>query len=171
MSKSDKADFKEVRVPVRAADTNNALHWFAQSAMHNKGWVRSLILPDFGEESYDTAQTVINTLRAAGFNVMEITGAALFKQAEYVWDLAVKNASFGRPVASKLELDIGGADFLFVRNLEAPEHPHHLWYLFHYVIYVRALAGSRVYLPRRLALMSSSYMVPDAKMLNMLDAR
>jgi len=71
---------------------------FAQSAMHHNGWVRSLILPDLAKKVMAAAQTVINTLRAAGFNVMDITGAALFKQAEYVWDLALKNASFGRPV-------------------------------------------------------------------------
>jgi DNA helicase II / ATP-dependent DNA helicase PcrA len=141
LSNDDKSDLNSARIPTSAADIDSALQWFAQSAMHHKDWVRSLVLPDFTPQNDATMRAAINTLRAAGFTVTEITGQDLFKQADYLWALATKNASFGRPVASKVELDIGGADFLFVSHLEAPESPHHLWYLFHYVVYARALAG------------------------------
>jgi DNA helicase II / ATP-dependent DNA helicase PcrA len=109
--------------------------------VHHKEWVRSLVLPDFTPEHDATMHAAINTLRAADFTVTEVRGEDLYRQADYLWDLAVKNARFGRPVASKMELDIGGADFLFVSHLDAPEFSHHLWYLFHYVLYARALAG------------------------------
>jgi DNA helicase-2/ATP-dependent DNA helicase PcrA len=141
LSKNDKSDLNSARIPASAADIDSALQWFAQSAMHHKDWVRSLVLPDFTPQNDATMRTAVNTLRAAGFTVTEISGPELFRQADYLWDLAIKNATFGRPVASKVELDIGGADFLFVSHTEAPESPHHLWYLFHYVVYARALAG------------------------------
>ena len=50
----------------------------------------------------------------------------------------------GVRLLSKIELEISGAEFVIVKDLEAPEAAHHLWYLFHHLVYPRALFNKPV---------------------------
>ncbi len=127
--------------PVTTAEISALLHWFTDSLTKFQGCNRGLLLSEVGPDQEALLQGATAALRAHGIEPLELTGEIIYKQAEYIWDLALKNATFGRPVASKLEIDISGSDVLFVRNLEAPESARQLWYLYHYVIYPRAVAG------------------------------
>lgn len=54
---------------------------------------------------------------------MVISGEMLYKQADYLFQHAVAQSPFGRPLLSKMELDMMDADVLIVKDLNAPETP------------------------------------------------
>jgi DNA helicase-2/ATP-dependent DNA helicase PcrA len=140
LSKTEQASTSEEQVPISASDIHLASQWFVESVANQHG-SRSLLLTEFNPEYEAILNGALQVLRSRGIEPLELTGETIYKQAEYVWDLAVKTGSFGRPVASKLELDITGATVLVIRLLEAPETARQLWYLYHYVLFPRAAAG------------------------------
>lgn len=122
-------------------DCRDAIHWFVNNFALNSGSVRGLFLQDFSDDGEAVLEGAVLNLRGRGINPLLITGESLYQQAHYLWQQAVQGTQFGRPVASKLELDIYGADLIVLKDLEAPESAPSLWYLFHHVLYPRALSG------------------------------
>lgn len=98
-------------------------------------------MPDWLEEQAVSLETTVINLKSRGFNPLVISGETLYKQADYVYEEAKQSGSFGRPIVSKMELELSGNQILIVDGLEAPERPSHLWYLFGYLLFPRALAG------------------------------
>ncbi len=123
------------------ADCRDAIQWFVNTVGLYSTSARGLVATDFTDDQESILEAAIINLKSRGINPVVITGDALYRQGEYLWEQAVQHTRFGRPLASQFELDMTGADVLILRNVEAPETAHHLWYLFHHVFYPRALAG------------------------------
>ena len=126
-------------MPSKSDDLRDAIHWFIDNVGLYHSSVRGLFVTDFSEEQEAVLEAANINLKSRNVTPLIITGEAIYKQADYLWRTAVGNATFGRPVASKLELDLAGNEVVFVKDLEAPEAAHHLWYLFHHIFYPRAL--------------------------------
>ena len=126
-------------MPSKSDDQRDAIHWFIDNVGLYHSSVRGLFVTDFSEEQEAVLEAANINLKSRNVAPLIITGEAIYKQADYLWRTAVGNATFGRPVASKLELDLAGNEVVFVKELEAPESAHHLWYLFHHIFYPRAL--------------------------------
>jgi DNA helicase-2/ATP-dependent DNA helicase PcrA len=125
-------------------DCRDGIHWFIDNAGLYIASTRGLFATDFAEEQEAVLEAAIINLKARNVHPIVISGETLYKQADFLWASAIEQTSFGRPVASKLELDISGSDFVIVKDLEAPEASHHLWYLFHHLFYPRALFNKPV---------------------------
>ncbi|PWT98616.1 MAG: hypothetical protein C5B53_06515 [Candidatus Melainabacteria bacterium] len=129
------------RARLMLSDCREAIHWFRDSVLTHQGSVRGLLASDFTEEHDAVLEAAIVSMKSRGLNPFVLSGEGLYAQADYLWDVALKQSTFGRPVASKLELDISGSDVLVVNDLEAPENHRQLWYLYHYVLFPRAFAN------------------------------
>ena len=123
------------------ADCRDALEWFVTTYGLYEGSARGLFLSDFNDEHEANLESAIINLKSRGFTPLVLTGEMLYKQAEYLWDQSREKATFGRPLASKLELDLTGSDVVVLKDLNAPETEKQLWYLHNHVIYPRALSG------------------------------
>jgi superfamily I DNA/RNA helicase/very-short-patch-repair endonuclease len=134
------------------AECRDALQWFVDSVGLYQTSARGLIATDFMDEHESLLDAAIINLKSRGINPVVITGDALFRQGEFLWEQAVQHTRFGRPLASQFELEMTGADVLILRNVEAPETAHHLWYLYHQVFYPRALAGKPLLMTSALSL-------------------
>lgn len=141
LSEEPKPSVDTERARLVLSDCRDAIHWFRDSALAYQGSVRGLLASDFTEEHDAVLEAAMVGLKARGISPLVLTGEALYQGAEYLWDLALKQTTFGRPAASKFELDISGADVLVVKDLEAPENARQLWYLYHYVFYPRAFSN------------------------------
>lgn len=115
------------------------MHWFVDNFALYTGSVRGLFVSDFTSE-YDAyiESTVIN-LRARGIEPFLTIGEQIVAQAEHLWAMATAGTTFGQPQVSMFELDMLQAEVAIIKDLEAPVTPQQLWYLYHYVIYPRAL--------------------------------
>jgi DNA helicase II / ATP-dependent DNA helicase PcrA len=122
-------------------DAREALHWFVNNFGLYIGSTRGLFITDWGEEHEATLEAAIINLKSRGFTPVQVTGDTLYKQADYLWKESRANTAFGRPLASKLELELSGSDIVIVDSLEAPENSRHLWYIFSHLLYPRAIAG------------------------------
>jgi DNA helicase-2/ATP-dependent DNA helicase PcrA len=120
-------------------DCRDAIHWFIDNAGLYIGSTRGVFATDFSEEQEAVLEAAIINLKARNVHPVVLSGETLYQQADQLWKSSLEQASFGRPVASKLELEISGSEFVIVKDLEAPETAHHLWYLFHHLFYPRAL--------------------------------
>jgi len=128
-------------MPPLPADCREAIQWFVSNFGLYVGSVRGLFLSDVTEEHQASLEASIINLRSRGFAPLVVTGEMLTKQAEYLWDQASAKTSFGRPVASKLELDLSGSDLVIIQDILAPENFKQLWYFWSQIIYPRALSG------------------------------
>ncbi len=122
-------------------DCREAIQWFVSNFGLYQGSVRGLFLSEFSEEHEASLEAGIINLKSRGFNPLILTGDSLFKQAEYLYEQAESKSSFGRPLASKLEMDLWGSDLVVIKELLAPENQRQLWYLYNYVVYPRLLTG------------------------------
>ncbi len=115
------------------------MHWFVDNFALYTGSVRGLFVSDFTPE-YDAyiESTVIN-LRARGIEPFLTIGEQIVAQAEHLWMMATQGTPFNQPHVSMFELDMLAAEVAIIKDLEAPVTPQQLWYLYHYVIYPRAL--------------------------------
>lgn len=123
------------------ADSRDALQWFVNNYGLYMGSPRGLFLSDWTEEQSVSLEAAVINLKSRGFSPFTIAGETLLAQADYLYQEAQQNNHFGRPLASKVELELSGNDIVIVDGLEAPEKPHHLWYLWSYLLFPRAIAG------------------------------
>ncbi len=118
-----------------------ALHWFANAFGACQGSNRGLFLTDFTQEDLVTLESSIIRLRARGINPIVVSGEALYQQAEYLWQQAGSATTFGKALGDEREAELAECQLVIVQELAAPTKPQHLWYLYHYLLYPRALAG------------------------------
>ncbi|MBX9687044.1 MAG: UvrD-helicase domain-containing protein, partial [Candidatus Obscuribacterales bacterium] len=123
------------------SDWREALHWFVNTYGLYYGSTRGLFLADWNEEQAVSLEAAVINLKSRGFNPFVISGETLYKQAEFLFEESLEKATFGRPLASKVELELSGNDVVIVDGLEAPEKPAHIWYLIYYLLFPRAIAG------------------------------
>ena len=123
------------------ADSREALQWFVNNFGLYVGSSRGLFLCDWSEDQQATLEAAIISLKSRGFAPLVVSGETLGRQAEYLFKESTEKASFGRPLASKLEIELSGADVVIVDTLEAPENYRQLWYLYSHLFYPRAVAG------------------------------
>jgi len=103
------------------------------------GSVRGLFLSDYSEDQEALLEAAVINFKSRGVTTMVISGEMLYKQAEYLFQHAVTQSPFGRPLLSKMELDMMDADVVIVKDLSPPTTPPQLWYLYHHLLYPRAL--------------------------------
>ena len=152
MPKGHKPASPPNKMSPQPADCRDAIQWFVNTVGLYSTSARGLVATDFTDDQESILEAAIINLKSRGINPVVITGDALYRQGEYLWDQAVQHTRFGRPLASQFELDMTGADVLILRNVEAPETAHHLWYLFHHVFYPRVLAGKPLLMTSQLSL-------------------
>jgi DNA helicase-2/ATP-dependent DNA helicase PcrA len=123
------------------ADAREALTWFVNTYGLYQGSTRGLFITDWAQEQEASLEASTINLKSRGFHPLTVTGETLYKQADYLWKESRAHTTFGRPLASKLELDISGSDVVIVDNLVAPENSRHLWYLWSHLLYPRGISG------------------------------
>jgi len=138
--KTQRVDHVPNRVPLQPGECRDAVHWFVDSVGLYQGSVRGLFLSDYSEDQEALLESAVINFKSRGVTTMVITGEMLYKQADYLFPHAVAQSPFGRPLLSKMELDMLDADVLIVKDLNAPETPQQLWYLYHHLLYPRALS-------------------------------
>lgn len=116
------------------------MHWFVDSVGLYQGSARGLFLSDYSPDQEALIESAVVNFKSRGVTTMVIGGEMLYKQADYLYQHAATQTTFGRPLLSKLELDMLDADVLIVTDLVAPETPQQLWYFYHHLLYPRALA-------------------------------
>jgi superfamily I DNA/RNA helicase/very-short-patch-repair endonuclease len=126
------------------ADCRDAIHWFVNNVGLYTASSRGIFASDFSDELEPVIEAAIINLKSRGINPHVITGPQLYQQADTLWEEARQKTRFGRPVAGNVELEMGMSDLLVLKDIEAPEAAHHLWYLFHHVLYPRALSNKPV---------------------------
>ena len=138
--KTQRVDHVPNRVPPQPGECRDAVHWFVDSLGLYQGSVRGLFLSDYSEDQEALLESAVINFKSRGVTTLVISGEMLYKQADYLFQHAVAQSPFGRPLLSKMELDMMDADVLIVKDLNAPETPQQLWYLFHHLLYPRALS-------------------------------
>lgn len=138
--KTQRTDHVPNRVPLQPGECRDAVHWFVDSVGLYQGSVRGLFLSDYSEDQEALLESAVINFKSRGVTTMVVTGEMLYKQADYLFPHAIAQSPFGRPLLSKMELDMLDADVLIVKDLNAPETPQQLWYLYHHLLYPRALS-------------------------------
>lgn len=151
MAKGHKTSSVSGSLPSVPADCRDALEWFVSNYGLYQGSLRGLFLSDFDPEHEASLEASIINLRSRGFSPYVVSGETLYKQADFLWEQSREKTTFGRPLASKLELDLTGSDIVILKDLNAPENERHLWYLHKHVIYPRALSGKALIITTSLA--------------------
>ncbi|HEY9784610.1 MAG TPA: UvrD-helicase domain-containing protein, partial [Candidatus Obscuribacterales bacterium] len=141
LPKGNRASEQPNKMPAQPTDCREALHWFVENIGLYSGSVRGLLASDFSAPQEPFLESAIINLKSRGMAPLVIEGQALYKQAGFLWEQALRGTSFGRPVATKFELELTGSDLLILQNLVAPKTPQELWYLYHHTLYPRALSG------------------------------
>ncbi len=126
------------------ADCRDAIHWFVNNVGVYATSARGIFACDFSDDQEPVLEAGLLNLRSRGISCHVVTGETIYQQANFLWQESLHGSKFGRPILGTPELEMSGCDVLIVKNLEPPELPHHLWYLFHHLLYPRALAGKPV---------------------------
>lgn len=128
-------------MPPQPTDCRDAIHWFVDNYGLYTGSVRGLFISDFTPDHEAYLESAIINLRSRGVEPFAVLGDQLYIQSKLLYQQAAERSQFGQPMASQLELDLLGAEVAIIKELEAPLAPQDLWYLYHYVLYLRALFG------------------------------
>lgn len=115
------------------------MHWFVDNFGLYTGSVRGLFMSDFSPEYDAYIESSVINLRARGIEPFLTIGEQIVLQAETLWSMATTGTPFNQPHVTMFELDMLRADVAIIKDLEAPVTPSQLWYLYHYIIYPRAL--------------------------------
>ncbi len=126
-------------MPPQPTDFRDAMHWFVDEYGQYISSTRSLFATDVSLEQEAYLESAVVNLRGKGIEPFIITGEVIAQQADLIWQNAIGNSPFGQPYVSTVELDYLGSPVVIVKDLVAPEQPHHLWYLYHYILYPRLL--------------------------------
>ncbi len=128
-----------------------ALKWFAANFGGYLGSRRGLFLSHFSEEDQVSLESCLVSLKQRQIMPLVINGDTLFRQAEYLFGQAAKQSAFGAPLESNCEQEFRQSDLVIIESLAPPEKPEHLWYLYHYLLYPRALANKATIITTPLA--------------------
>jgi DNA helicase-2/ATP-dependent DNA helicase PcrA len=139
-------------MPPQPGESRDAVHWFVDSLGLYQGSARGLFLSDYSEDQEALIESAVINFKSRGVKSLVIAGEMLYKQADYLYQHAAAQTTFGRPLLSQLELDMIDADVLIVTDLVAPETPQQLWYFYHHLLYPRAMAQKPLILTTPLSL-------------------
>ena len=114
------------------------------------GSVRGLFLSDYSEDQEALLEAAVINFKSRGVSTLVVSGDMLYKQAEYLFAHAIGQSPFGRPLLSKMELDMLDADVVIVKDLRPPKTAPELWYLYHHLLYPRALGQKTLLLSTQL---------------------
>ncbi|HNG19851.1 MAG TPA: hypothetical protein PLI59_11790, partial [Candidatus Obscuribacter sp.] len=117
MSKAVRSDHVPNRVPPQPGECRDAVHWFVDSVGLYQGSPRGLILSDYSEDQEALIESAVINFKSRGVTSMVIAGDMLYKQADYLYQHAAAQTTFGRPLLSKLELDMLDSEVLIVTDL------------------------------------------------------
>ncbi len=123
------------------SDWREILQWFVNTYGLYSGSTRGLFLTEWGEEQSVSLEAAVINLKSRGFQPFVMAGETLFQQAEFLFDESRQKVQFGRPLASKVELELSGNDIVIIDGLGAPSHPSHIWYLLYYILFPRIISG------------------------------
>jgi len=126
-------------MPPQPTDCRDAMHWFVDNFALYTGSVRGLFVSDFSAEYDAYIESSVINLRARGIEPFLTVGDQIVAQAEALWAMATSGTPFNQPHVTNFELDMLRAEVAIIKDLEAPVTPSQLWYLYHYIIYPRAL--------------------------------
>jgi len=115
------------------------MHWFVDNFALYTGSIRGLFVSDFTPEYDAYIESSVINLRARGIEPFLTNGEQVVSQAETLWGLATMGTPFNQPHVTMFELDMLRADVAIIKDLEAPVTAPQLWYLYHYIVYPRAL--------------------------------
>ncbi|MBN8662305.1 MAG: UvrD-helicase domain-containing protein [Candidatus Obscuribacter phosphatis] len=152
MSNIVRSDQSPNRMPPQPGESRDAVHWFVDSLGLYQGSARGLFLSDYSEDQEALIESAVINFKSRGVKSLVIAGEMLYKQADYLYQHAAAQTTFGRPLLSQLELDMIDADVLIVTDLVAPETPQQLWYFYHHLLYPRAMAQKPLILTTPLSL-------------------
>src|SRR5262249_18323795 len=141
VSKNRRRDIRSSRMPPQPTDCRDAIHWFVDNYGLYTGSVRGLFISDFTPDHEAYLESAVINLRSKRGEPVSVLGDQLYIQSKLLYQQASDRSQFGQPMASQLELDLLGAEVAIIKDLEAPLAPQDLWYLYHYVLYLRALFG------------------------------
>lgn len=136
-------DLKGSRVPPQPHDCREALKWFVDLSATSGGTQRGLFLTDIQAEQAADLDRALEYMAGRGIEPFIIDNDVLYAQADHVFQQASNYSPFNQPAVTEFELNLLGSPLAVIRNLEAPERAHHLWYLFHYILYPRLLYDKR----------------------------
>ena len=145
-------DLKGSRVPPQPHDCRDALKWFVDRSASSGGSQRGLFLTDIQAEQAADLDNALNVLASQGVEPFIIDNDVLYTQADHIFQQASNYAPFNQPAVTEFELNLLGSPLAVIRNLESPERAHHLWYLFHYILYPRLLYDKRTIISTPLGL-------------------
>ena len=123
------------------SDWREALQWFVNTLGLYSGSTRGLFLSDWNEEQAVSMEAAVINLKSRNFSPFVVSGETVYQQAEFLFEESREKVTFGRPLASKVELELSGNDVVIVDALEAPQKPSQIWYLLYYLLFPRAISG------------------------------
>ena len=68
--------------------------------------IRDRFLSDYSEDQEALLESAVINFKSRGVTTLVITGEMLYKQADYLFPHAIAQSPFGRPLLSKMELDM-----------------------------------------------------------------
>ncbi|MBC7999587.1 MAG: UvrD-helicase domain-containing protein, partial [Leptolyngbya sp.] len=131
-------------MPIHPVDSRDAIHWFVDSVGLHKGSSRGLLVTGFDAADEPYLESAIINLKTRGITPAVVECETLYQQAANLWEQAVRGTSFGRPVATQFELDLTGASVTIIKDFVVPKTAQELWYLYHHILYPRALSSKPV---------------------------
>jgi len=139
-------------MPPLPTDSREAVQWFVNTVGLYTTNSRGLLVTEFGDDERSILDSAVIDLRSRGIMPVVLDAQTVAAQAEHLWEQARHHTRFGRPLASQFELEVSGTNVLVLKDLDTPETPHHLWYLFHHVFFPRALAQKPTLVTTQLSL-------------------
>lgn len=144
MGKGQRESEQPNKMPIHPVDSRDAIHWFVDSVGLHKGSSRGLLVTGFDAADEPYLESAIINLKTRGITPAVVECETLYQQAANLWDQAVRGTSFGRPVATQFELDLTGASVTIIKDFVVPKTAQELWYLYHHILYPRALSSKPV---------------------------
>ena len=139
-----KTKIKVENQAISSGDCRQAIHWYtnwlAQEIESGHPANRGLFATNFESDDQLLLDTALTNLEGKGIKALVLSGNDLYKQADYLWDLALSQSKYGQPASSKLEAEIKDCQLLLLNNLDTPMSGQQLWYLYHYVLYPAAIS-------------------------------
>lgn len=144
MGKGQRESEQPNKMPIHPVDSRDAIHWFVDSVGLHKGSSRGLLVTGFDAADEPYLESAIINLKTRGITPAVVECETLYQQAASLWEQAVRGTSFGRPMATQFELDLTGASVTIIKDFVVPKTAQELWYLYHHILYPRALTSKPV---------------------------
>jgi len=110
LAKTAKAKAKSENQTILSGDCRQAIHWYTNlltdEIRAGQNFNRGLFATNFEQDDQLLLDTTLSNLEAKGIKPFNISGSDIYKQADYLWSLALNESKYGQPVFTKLEQEI-----------------------------------------------------------------